>query len=71
MVAISFMTGTKYACNERNVCCLIWMQSNFSKGTIYACNLVHREPDMLAMSKVVLESHNYDFWTNLAKKIFR
>ena len=50
MVAIIFMTGTKYACNERNYWDQICMQSRLERGlnmlaisnlnrTIYACNL--------------------------------
>ena len=41
------------------------------KQTLYACNLLHWGPDMLVMSKVVLESRDNDCWTNLAKTNFR
>ena len=40
------------------------------KRTIYACNLVGWGPNMLAMSKIVLKSCDYDFWTNHAKTNF-
>ena len=54
------MTVTKYACNVDNKRDLLRMQSQFSRG-----------PNMLAMSKMVLESRDYDFWTNLAETNFR
>ena len=46
--------------------------TSVSKGTKYACNLKSkRGSNMLAMPKMVLESREYDFWTNLAKTNFR
>ena len=39
------------------------------KRTSYACNLFQKGHNMLAMSKIVLEPRDYDFWTNLAKTI--
>ena len=42
-----------------------------SKLTIYACNFYPRGTIMLAMSKIVLDSPDYDFWTNLAKTNFQ
>ena len=33
--------------------------------------LVKKGLNMLAISKIVLESRDYDFWTNLAKTNFR
>ena len=43
------------------------------KLTIYGCNLVHLRPDMLAMTRIVLKSCNYDFAVTgriLRKQIF-
>ena len=44
--------------------------SNLNR-TLSVCNLVRLEPNMLAMSEMVLESRDYDFWTNLASTNFR
>ena len=41
------------------------------KGTQYSCNLSEIGPNMLAMSKMVLESRDYDFWANFAKTYLR
>ena len=40
------------------------------KGTQYACNLSQSGPNMLAMSKMVLESRDNDFRANLVKTNF-
>ena len=37
------------------------------KRTIYTCNFLPRESNMLAIMEIVLEARDYDFWTNLAK----
>ena len=60
MNAIKVAIGTQYACNNDNKGDLICIQSQFRKG-----------PNMIAMSKMLLESRDYDFWTNLAKTNFR
>ena len=60
MVAIIFMKRTKYACNESDDWDLIYLQSWSKKGL-----------NMLAILKIVLESRDYDFCTNLAKTNFR
>ena len=60
MVAINFMSGTKYACNQSNDWELICLLSQIQNGLF-----------MLAMSKMLLESHDLDFWTNPAKTNFR
>ena len=41
------------------------------KRTIYDCNPFQLGPNMIAISEIVLESCDYDFWTNLAKTKFR
>ena len=38
---------------------------------IYDCNINQLGPNMIAMTKIVLESREYDFWTNLLKIKFR
>ena len=38
MIAIIFIMGTKYDCNDDQNEDLIWMQSGFQKGTKYGCN---------------------------------
>ena len=39
---------------------------------IYACNFFPRGPNMLAITKIVLEARDYDFlWTNHAKTNFQ
>ena len=35
--------------------------------TIYDCNPFENGANMIAMSKIVLGSRDYDFWTNLVK----
>ena len=35
--------------------------------TIYDCNLFQKGRNMIVMSKSILESRGYDFWTNLAE----
>ena len=37
------------------------------KRTKYACNIFQKGPNMLAKSKIIAESCDYDFLTNLAK----
>ena len=37
------------------------------KQTIYDSNLYQLGPNMIAMSKIVLWSRDYDFWTNLVE----
>ena len=59
MVAIIFMSGTEYDCNHDNNGDLICLQYRLERGL-----------NMLAMSEIVPESRNYDFWTNLAKTKF-
>ena len=39
--------------------------------TIYDCNLFQKGPYMIAMSKIVRESRDYDFWTNHVKTNFQ
>ena len=39
--------------------------------TIYACNAFIWGPNMLAITEIVLESRDYDFWTNHAKTNFQ
>ena len=39
--------------------------------TIYDCNIFQNGPNMIAMSKFVLESRDYDFWVNLVKTNIR
>ena len=39
--------------------------------TIYDCNPNQLGPNMIAMSKSVLGSRDYDFWTNPVKVNFR
>ena len=81
MVAIIFRTGTKYACNERNDWDQMCLKSRLERGlnmlaisnlnfTIYDCNVSQKGPNMLAMSEIVPESRNYDFWTNVGKTKF-
>ena len=41
------------------------------KRTIYDCNPFQLGPNMIAISEIVLESCDYDFWTNRAKTKFR
>ena len=52
-----------------------WWQSEpnmiaicFTNRAIYDCNLFR--PNMIAMSKIIVESRDNDFWTNLAKTNF-
>ena len=42
-----------------------------TNGTKYACNLSQNGLNMLAMTKIVLESRGYDIWMNLTKTNFR
>ena len=41
------------------------------KRTINACNLFENGQNMLAISKIVLRSRDYDFWIIIAKHIVR
>ena len=59
MLAISIIKRFNYACNLNSETDYMCLQS-FQWG-----------PNMLAMSKIVLESRDYDVWTNLAKTNFR
>ena len=80
MIAILVMKGTKYDCNDDhngtsyecnfdNQGDLIWLNCSFQIGLyINNCNLFQNGPKMIA--KFVLESRDYDFWTNLAKRNF-
>ena len=60
MVTIIFKKRTKYVYNESDDWDLIYLQSWSKKGL-----------NMLAILKMVLESHDDDFWTNLSKTNFR
>ena len=78
------MMGTKYDCNLKkqkgpNTNAIFikggpnkfMIAMSISNGTIYHCNLFRLGLDMIAISKFVLESRDYDFWTNLVKTNFR
>ena len=39
--------------------------------TIYDCNLFEKGPNMITPSKIILESRDYDFLTNLVRINFR
>ena len=62
------LNWTKYGCNVDNKGDLIWMQYQFQRGlNTFAIsnpkrNLVHLGSYMLAMSKIVLESRDYDIF---------
>ena len=56
MNAISIIEGAKYGCNPKRL----------SIGSKYDCNVENRL-FLIAMS---LKSRSYDFWTNLAKKLW-
>ena len=79
MIAITFMIGTKYYCNLQDQIWLQWwsqlgpnmIATSISNRTIYYCNLFQSGLNMIAISKFVLKSRDYDFWTNLAKTNFR
>ena len=49
MIAILITKETKYDCNDNE------------KGAIYDCNPFHKGPNMIAISKIVLESSIHDF----------
>ena len=69
---------TTHSCNNYNdtdqKCLQFWPQKglnltaiSISNRAIYDCNLDQLGPNMLAMSKIVLEARDYDFCSNLAK----
>ena len=81
MIAMKGIMGTEYDCNLHYKVDQIWLQWWSRKGLnktaisipkwiIYGCNPFQKGPNMIAMSKFVLESHDYDFWTNLVKTKF-
>ena len=47
------------------------MAMSIPSRTINDCSLQQKGPYMIAMSKFVLETRDYDFWTNLVKIKFR
>ena len=64
MIAIMIKMRTLYDCNLNSESDHIWLQS--LPGKVYQLG-----PNMNAMSKIVLGSRDYDFWTNLVKINFR
>ena len=73
MIAMLITKGTKYDCNLGHEADPIWLQAwsqkgldmiamLVKKGTKYDCNHFQKGPNMIAMSKFVLESRDYDFW---------
>ena len=69
-VAIIYIRGTNYACNKYacNMLAILCFQRELNmpaisnpKRTIYPCNFFPREPNMLAITGIVLEAVDYDF----------